>query len=178
MHKEKIEEIIVVEGRHDTALLKSVYDCDTIETGGSRISKKTLERIREAAKKRGIIVFTDPDSPGERIRKIVQEAVPNAKHCFIEKNKAKTAKKVGVEHASKEDLIHALSTCVTFSNRADTLSKEEYIDLGLMGDKARREAVCEAFHIGPCNNKTCFKRLNAMGITKAQIDRKIMEEDI
>ena len=43
---DRIHEIIVVEGRHDTQQLKKYFDCETIETGGSSIDDKVIERIR------------------------------------------------------------------------------------------------------------------------------------
>ena len=36
---------------------------------GSEISDETLDLIKELSKNHNIIVFTDPDYPGERIRK-------------------------------------------------------------------------------------------------------------
>ena len=39
----KIKEIIVVEGKSDTALLKELFEVDTIETHGLALDKKTLE---------------------------------------------------------------------------------------------------------------------------------------
>lgn len=57
----KIKEIIVVEGKSDTALLKELFEVDTIETHGLALDKKTLELIKEANKTRGVIVLTDPD---------------------------------------------------------------------------------------------------------------------
>ncbi|MDU6622271.1 MAG: ribonuclease M5, partial [Enterococcus avium] len=46
--KEKIEEIIVVEGKDDTKRLKEVFDVDTIETRGSAINENILEQIEHA----------------------------------------------------------------------------------------------------------------------------------
>ena len=43
---DRIYEIIVVEGRHDTQQLKKYFDCETIETGGSSIDDKVIEQIR------------------------------------------------------------------------------------------------------------------------------------
>ena len=77
---------------------------------------------------------------------------------------------MGVEHASKEDLWQSLKNCVTFSSPIQSLSFEEFLDLGLMGDSFRRNQVCQWFHIGPCNAKTCFKRLNGMNVTKKEIE--------
>lgn len=163
----------MVEGHHDTATLQQYFDCDTIETGGNRISEQTMRRIEEAARKRGIIIFTDPDSPGEYIRRAVKQRVPEAKHVFIEKKKARTDKKVGVEHARKEDLEEALSHVVTFEEGKKSLDWNQFIDLGLVGNAPFRHKVCQAFHIGPCNAKTCFKRLNAMGVTEEEIREAI-----
>lgn len=172
--KQKIKEILVVEGKNDTNTLQSFFDCDTIETGGDQINEQTIERIQETIKKRGVIIFTDPDSPGEHIRRKIQERVPGCKHVFIDKEKARTTKKVGVEHASKEDLWEALSHVVSFENEVETLSWEDFIELGLTGkqDSAqRRNEVCRRFHIGPCNAKTCFKRLNQMRITYDELKK-------
>ncbi len=167
---EKIAEMIVVEGRHDSAALRACFDCDTIETGGDHVSRETLDRIKEAAKKRGIIIFTDPDTAGEHIRRQVQAAVPDARHAFIARSKARTPKKVGVEHANQEDLREALASCVTFVPARETLSRNDFLDLGLTGDAARRQKVTEHFHLGKCNAKTAFRRLNEAGITRAQIE--------
>lgn len=54
-------------------------------TNGSEISKETLEMISSLSKDNDIIVFTDPDHPGERIRARVHEVVPKAIDCFIKK---------------------------------------------------------------------------------------------
>lgn len=166
--KPRIREIIVVEGKNDTNTLQTYFACDTIETGGDQINPVTLERISMAQQKRGVIVFTDPDHPGEHIRRQIQEAVPGCKHAFIDKKKARTERKVGVEHACKEDLWESLNHLVTFEKGNESLSWADFVDLGLAGGedaRKRREEICARFHIGPCNAKTCFKRLNQMNIT-------------
>lgn len=163
--KKRIREMIVVEGKNDTQRLKQYFSCDTIETGGDHVSAECLERIAAAQKIRGVIVFTDPDGSGERIRRIVTEHIPGVKQAFIEKDKAKTPRKVGVEHALRRDLEESLSHLCTFEAGRGTLSRTDFIDAGLSGNAALRSAVCRYFHIGRCNAKTCFKRLNQLGIT-------------
>ena len=44
----RIKEIVIVEGKTDTQLLKELYDVDTIETHGLALDDKTLELIKEA----------------------------------------------------------------------------------------------------------------------------------
>ncbi len=80
--KIKIQEVLVVEGKDDTANLKRFYEVDTYETRGSAISDDDLERIEKLHDLRGVIVFTDPDYNGERIRKMIMQAIPTVKHAF------------------------------------------------------------------------------------------------
>lgn len=80
----KIKEIIVVEGRDDTARIKLAVDADTIETNGSAIDDHVIDQIRLAQKTRGVIILTDPDFPGEKIRKTISEAVPTVSMHFCQ----------------------------------------------------------------------------------------------
>lgn len=177
--KQHIAQVIVVEGKNDTARLKRFFDCDTIETDGGRLRPETLDLICQAARSRGIIVFTDPDGPGERIRRKVMAAVPEAGQAFVPKEKARTERKVGVEHAGRADLEEALSHCVIFKKREeDTLTWPEFLDLGLTGNKRKREAVCRAMHLGPCNAKTCFRRMNLLGINREEAERLVRDAGI
>ena len=84
----KIKEIIVVEGRDDTNRVKEAVDCDTFETNGSALTKKKIERLIYLEKTRGIIVLTDPDYAGKRIRNIIEKNIPTAKHAYISKGKS------------------------------------------------------------------------------------------
>ena len=62
--KKTVKEVIVVEGRDDTAAIKRAIDADTIETHGFGIRRTTWELIENASRERGIIIFTDPDYSG------------------------------------------------------------------------------------------------------------------
>lgn len=175
----KIKEIIVVEGKNDTNVLKSYFDCDTIETSGTHLNKSKLECIRIANERRGVIIFTDPDAPGERIRSLINEAVPNCKNAFIAKSKARTTKKVGVEHATKADLTQALENCMTYTSEFnETISWEEYLDLGFTGQlnsSMLRDELAEMLFLGKPNGKTLFKRLNMIQMSKEDVIRCLRE---
>ena len=80
----------VVEGKDDTANLKRYYEVDTYETRGSAINQDDLERIATLQELRGVIVFTDPDYNGERIRKIIMQEIPQAKHAFFKSWRSST----------------------------------------------------------------------------------------
>ena len=171
MDKKHIREVIVVEGRHDTMRLKSFFDCETIETNGTHLGKDVLDRIRNAAETAGVIVFTDPDSPGNRIRNAVNRAVPGCKNAFVNKEDARTAKKVGIEHADREDLETALANLVTWEENTGTITAADMMELGLLGDSQKRRKLGRALQIGYGNAKTMRQRLNCMHISKEEILR-------
>ena len=172
-----IHEIIVVEGRHDTQRLKKYFDCETIETGGSSIDDKVIEQIRHAASWRGVIVFTDPDTPGNQIRHIINQHVPNCKNAFVDKHNARTEKKVGIEHADKDTLWNALQNIVTITDvPKGSLTTSDLLELGLSGQTNSaelRRKVGEYYHVGDGNAKTMLARLNCLAITKEELQEVI-----
>lgn len=169
----KIKEVIVVEGKHDTQRLQKFVECDTLETGGLCFDPAKLELIRLLQQERGIIIFTDPDGPGEKIRHAINQAVPGCKNAFIARDKAKTAHKVGVEHAAEEDIKAALEHLMTYAERPrQTLTWSEFMALGLSGkpnSQSIREILGNALFIGKCNGKTLWKRLNMLGLDQEQV---------
>ncbi len=175
--KPYIREVIVVEGAHDSAHLKKYFDCETIVTGGLGINARVMEQIRNAAKEPGIIVFTDPDGPGKMIRSAIEEAVPGCKHAYVMKEDARTAHKVGVEHASFEVLQEALKYAARNDmHTGESVTMAEFYDLGLVGQAGSEELrrrTADAFHIGEGNAKYLRKMLNRRGITAEQIKERI-----
>ena len=171
----KIKEIIVVEGKSDTALLKELFEVDTIETHGLALDKKTLELIKEANKTRGVIVLTDPDFPGKKIRDQIQTVVPNCKHAFVSKKDATGKKKLGIAEANKEAVVLALENVVSFDVDNQSITWHEFIDLDIIGNKQRRLLVYNLFNLGYGNVKTLFKRLNMVGISKEDVLKKLDE---
>lgn len=174
----QIRQLIVVEGRHDSARLKEFFLCDTIETGGTSLGEEVIERIRQAQKSRGVIIFTDPDSPGNRIRNAINQAVPGCANAFIDKKAARTDHKVGVEHADRDDLEAALANVVVYEEKPQSsITMEDLYELGLCGSlnsASLREQAGNALHIGMANAKTMLKRMNYLGITKEEL-RKVIQ---
>ena len=75
MSKLRIEEIIVVEGKYDAVKLSDLVDALIVPTKGFSIftSEETKQLILRLGKKRGIIVLTDSDAAGFRIRNYVNK---------------------------------------------------------------------------------------------------------
>lgn len=165
-----LKEVIIVEGRHDTNAIKRALVADTIETGGSRLSKSTLQQIKHAHEKRGVIILTDPDYAGERIRKLISQAIPGVKHAFIDRAEGDKNGDIGVENASPEAIRRALSRVHTsYHNPIPQVSWEDLIDMGLVGGKEAatiREKCGERLGIGCCNAKQFYHRLTLFQISK------------
>ena len=174
-----MSKVIVVEGLHDEIKIKSIYkDAHCVITNGSEISDDTIKLIKELSKMHEIIVFTDPDSPGERIRKIVLDSVPNAKQAFLRKKDciSNNKKKVGIEHASKEAIIEALDNIYSNNNQLDTITNIDLYNLGLNGDidsALLRDKISDYLNIGKPNCKTFLKRLNLLQISKKDLEEII-----
>lgn len=167
--------VIVVEGIHDEAKLKSIYpDCNCVITNGREIDIKTIEYIKKLSETHEIIIFTDPDSPGERIRNIITDAVPSAKQAFLRKKDciSNNKKKVGIEHASNDAIINALNNVYTPTNNNDVITMNELFELGLNGNSNSallRDKISDYLNIGKPNCKTFLKRLNLLQIDKDKL---------
>ncbi|MDD3049360.1 MAG: ribonuclease M5 [Bacilli bacterium] len=177
----KIKEIIVVEGKNDKNTLKQFVECDTIETQGTHLSKTTLELLKKANEQRGIIIFTDPDAPGEMIRTKINQFVPNAKNAFMMKEKARTTKKVGIEHASKEDILLSLQHVITYQETyEEKITMEDLFALGLNGQSnsaTLRAKIGAVLFLGKCNAKQLLKRVNMLQMDRKQLERIVRETD-
>lgn len=178
-----IREMIVVEGKDDTAAIRRAVGADTIETGGSAIDENVLRRIELAQERRGVIIFTDPDSPGERIRKIVAERVPGAKHAFLTRDEARGRQGLGVEHASDEAIRRALDAVRSPEEAGDDVEDRQIVwsdllDAGLIvhaNAVRRRERMGELLGIGYANGKQFFKRCCMFRITPAEFAAALMQ---
>ncbi len=81
--KRRIKETIIVEGRDDTAAINRAVDALTIETHGFGMPDSIWPQIDKAYREQGIIVFTDPDYAGEKIRRKIAERYPGCRQAFL-----------------------------------------------------------------------------------------------
>ena len=102
-----IKEVLVVEGKMDVVAIDKAVEADCIITEGFSLKPKALAAIEAAYKKRGIIILTDPDSAGERIRRFLSKRFPEAKHAFVPKEDATANDDIGIEQASPEAIRSA-----------------------------------------------------------------------
>jgi len=168
----KIKETIVVEGYHDKQALLKLIDANILVTQGSYLSEKTLKLIEKAHSTSGVIVFTDPDTPGKKIRNTIQNRIPDVKHAHIMQKDAKDKHKIGVEHASAEVLLEALNHVMTVSDSISDLSLNDLIDCGLSGhidSQNLRNKCAEKLYIAEGNAKSFLKQCQFKQITKEDL---------
>lgn len=172
-----IKEIIVVEGKDDTASIQRAVQAETIETGGSAINEMILSKIALAQERRGVIIFTDPDHAGERIRKIISARVPGCKHAFITQEEANRKGDIGIENAAPEIIRQALLNLRTeYEGHPSHIEWNDLIEAGLVlhpNGAERRLKVGNTLGIGYANGKQFFKRCAMFQITREEFHKAV-----
>lgn len=178
----KIKEVIVVEGKDDTKQIQRAVYADTFETNGSALSLADIEQLKKLQQTRGLIIFTDPDFNGERLRKMISQAIPGVKHAFIRRDQGIPTEahgSLGVEHASQKTILHALSSLYTEEEVGSPLfSRRDMVQADLVSGPAarqRRERLGQLLGIGYGNGKQMLKRLNLFRVTRDQFDQAIAQ---
>lgn len=154
MEKLKISQAIIVEGKYDKIKLSSFVDAVIICTNGFGIfkDKKKAELIRLYAKKNGIIILTDSDTAGFKIRGHIKGICPSGKitNVYIpeifgkEKRKTEPSKegKLGVEGMDIEILRKAFEKAGIMSDsspKGEPVTKMDFYELGFSGGAASSE---------------------------------------
>ncbi len=148
----RLKQAVVVEGKYDKIKLSSLIYAVIIQTNGYGIFKDSdkLALIRYYAAKTGIIIMTDSDSAGFKIRNFIKGAV-NKNDTVInvyipdifgkEKRKVKPSceGKLGVEGVDKKIILDALEkagVCAENSvSNKDKITKTDLFELGLSGGR-------------------------------------------
>ncbi|MBQ7123942.1 MAG: DUF4093 domain-containing protein [Oscillospiraceae bacterium] len=163
----KIKETIIVEGKYDKIRLAPLFDANIIELGGFRIynDKDRLSLIRRIAEEKGIIILTDSDSAGFRLRHYISSAVPKANitNVFIpnvsgkEKRKSRPGKEklIGVEGMTTKVLLSAFKKAGIDpesgnEERTPPFSKAFLYEIGISGKENSseiRRKLCELYDL-------------------------------
>ncbi len=167
-----LKEVIIVEGKMDVAAVNRAIKADCIITDGFHFTGKALANIKAAYEKRGIIILTDPDQAGERIRRFLAKKFPAAKHAYIPREEATANDDTGVEQASAESIRKAIAKVHTLEvEPQNEFTAAEMIKSGLSGSEEsskKRDKVAAELGIGYGNLKTFVRRLNNFGIKREE----------
>lgn len=154
----KIKEAIIVEGTYDKIKLSRFLDAVIITTNGFRVfsDDAVIKSIRKMAEETGVVILTDSDSAGFKIRNYIKQSLPpdKVKHAYIpdihgkEKRKSKAGKEglLGVEGVREDIILDALikSGCEINGSertvkRGRPITKTDLYKAGLSGEEGSRE---------------------------------------
>lgn len=156
----KLKETIVVEGKYDKIKLSSIFDANIIDIGGFKVfkNKENIDLLRKIAEKNGIIILTDSDSSGFKIRnylknclagkKVYNVYIPDIKGKEKRKDKPSSEGLLGVEGIEKEIIIEAFKKSGVFNNKEDLYNNKKITKLdlykkGLYGKENSKEKRME-----------------------------------
>ncbi len=134
--KIQINEIILVEGKYDAAKLSDITDALIIPVGGFSVftNDDIKSLILTLGAKKGILVLTDSDDAGFKIRNYINNIAQNinVKNAYIpavsgkEKRKEKPSKEglLGVEGTNKQTLLNILKPFES-KNKVNNSSKQQ-----------------------------------------------------
>lgn len=179
--KKKLKPVIVVEGKSDVNKLSLLVDADFVITNGSEVSRETIDYLTSLSSFRQIIILTDPDYPGMKIRNIINQAIPHCYNAFIRKEKAIKHHKVGVAECDDQEILNALDNLLLYKeidvNDREIEEKDLFL-LGLSGkdnSSKKRDYLSSYYHLGKVNAKTLLKRLNMIGVTLIEL-KEVMDK--
>jgi ribonuclease M5 len=177
--RETLPQLYVVEGKNDIAKLSQSFSGPILSTNGSEVSEEFIRQLIQLEQTYNIVLLLDPDGPGEKIRRIINEQLKYPLNVFVPAEVARSynKKKVGIEHVSRETLERHLLETKTIQ-MVDVLSMDQMVVLGLTGVSGaaqRRMYLGASFHIGLANAKTLRQKLQMFGITFEQV-RKALED--
>lgn len=156
-----VAQAIIVEGKYDKIKLDSIIQGVILVTNGYRIFKdpEKMALIRYFAAHTGIIILTDSDRAGFRIRSYLKGSIPEGKitHVYIpdifgkekRKDKPSAEGKLGVEGMERSVLEDAFCRAGVLTETAPVrsgLTRLDLYELGLTGGRdsaSRRRALLE-----------------------------------
>lgn len=174
---EKRKYAYVVEGVTDEDKLKKAGVTYIIKTGGLFIQSDILNLIRMTSKVRKIVMLTDPDGPGKKIRQLVEKELDQGSWIDLDVSKAKARdnKKVGIAQMKMKDLIDAIFPYLIHdSNSKETPLYQIYdlYEMKLAGfDSAKNKSNFErnlGIHIP--SSKTLCSYLNMLMLNREEIE--------
>lgn len=190
----KIKEAVIVEGKYDKIKLSSIIDAVIIPVNGFSVFKdrEMMDLIRKLAKARGVLILTDSDSAGFKIRHYIGGSLPQdcVRHAYIpeifgkERRKQQASKEglLGVEGVPKDAIIKSLEKagvlCEETPQPSRKITKMDLFEDGLSGGEnsfAKRQALCKKLDLpGKLSSNGLLDVLNIM--MSYEEYKKVMEE--
>lgn len=183
----KLEQAVLVEGKYDAARLTNLVDATILTTDGSRVfrDKELQNMLKRIAAAQGLIILTDSDDAGFRIRHFVTGLV-GAEHvlqAYVPAVPGKEARKqapgkeglLGVEGIADDLILQGLQTALDSAPAPQTTAQDAdrtaitYTDLyewgisGTANSADRRRALLACLGLPPrLSKKELLQVLNTL----------------
>lgn len=167
--------VFVVEGKNDIKVVKSAFpESICIKTNGLGITDTTIQQIKNLASENEIIVITDPDSAGTKIRNIILKEIETATFVNLPKEPCVKKHKVGLENLSKAEFLKILNSSKTLNKTISNSYKFtlfDLVELRITGpnSKANRRKILNFLGVYHFNVKQLLFFLNNSAYSKTQL---------
>lgn len=175
-------QIVVVEGKNDIVRLKQVFPTlNVVSVNGSAINEDVVNMLIEKSETHEIIICTDPDYPGVKIRHELENKIKDVSHLFIERKIAfsRNRKKIGLEHLNNKQIIELFGNIIKASPKSDSdvdiSFLHEYKLIGEANSKEVRTNLSNKLNLGHVNGKTLLNRIKSFNISKEDIINALKE---
>ena len=193
MEKLRLQQVVLVEGRYDAAKLSGIVDALILTTDGFAIYKDKEKQalLKELGRRRGVLILTDSDAAGFRIRNFVSNLVGqnNVLQAYVpaihgkESRKAQPGKEglLGVEGVPDEAIRKAILTSGAVETTPRKGREITYLDLyewglsGTVGSADTRRRFLEEVGLPPRLSKKALCQVLSSLYTWEELDAMVQK---
>lgn len=165
--------VFVVEGKTDKALLQTYTKNHIVITDGTNVSRETISYLKQLENYHNIVIITDPDKNGMKIRMKIMENLVQPIVIDVTRDEMKLKKKIGVAEMSRKSLFHKIkpyNTGTTKISEIDYYLFWTFCQTNLLEDEAK-QAFLQAFSLLDGPTKKLHQALEYLGITIKEIEQ-------
>ena len=156
-----LDGILVVEGKEDASYLSNYVASEIVMINGFEISEATIKYLNN----KKVIVLTDPDAAGQKIRERINNLLPNVINAEVDISKCSRGNKNGIAECEIDEILTKLKQYIIEEKASQSdIKMSDLYNLNLVGNQSLRKHVCDKLNFGECNAKTLYKRLIANNI--------------
>ena len=173
MNKINIDGVLIVEGKDDVSYLSSFINALFFTTQGYDLSQEKIKFLNEAALVNKLIIFTDPDEAGERIRNTLKTNIKPVFDAKCEKIVRKDKKKCGVAEMEKSAIKTALNSFATDAQ----ITRYNYHLSSLISLSANpsetKQRIIDKYGLIYGNNNSLENQLNILKVLPRELEEYV-----
>ena len=172
--KKHIPGVIVVEGKMDETVIKSLFDVEIVKTNGYSVNPQDIEFVKQIHNR---ILLTDSDEAGKTIRERLNKQCEFI-NVSVDITKCNKKNKHGVAEADRDYLYELLLPYTSDTKDVGNITTGDLYKLSLMGfadSKLRRDYISNRLSLGVVNSKTILGRLNLLKISYNELETLLKE---